>query len=127
MPNNQGKGYKGSSHKADTPFSELDSKEQLRRAKSAKETATGNIKAARKSKDKGGVASATKAWEAANRVINRLDGASNSTKGPAPAKSKGSTPAERREPFEKGTGTDKIKKKLEGVANLADTQKKKKK
>ncbi len=68
----KGKGYKGNSNPSNTPFSELPHHEKLRRAKAAKKAANVDMKAARKSKDTEKEAGATKAWEAANRVINRL-------------------------------------------------------
>lgn len=68
----KGKGYKGNSNPSDTPFSELPHHEKLRRAKSAKKSANTDMKAARKAGNKDKEAGATKAWNAARRVINRL-------------------------------------------------------
>lgn len=110
--------------KEDTPFSELPPGRQLARAKAAKAAATDNLKAARSAKDKKKEEAARRAWGAANRVVNRLEGASSSKAGGKAGAVGGSTPAERRKPIERATGTDKTREALERVAELAKANKK---
>lgn len=108
----KGKGYKGNSSgnsQGDTPFSELPHHEQLRRAKSAKSSANDDMKAARNAGDKGKEASATKAWSAANRVINRLGESA-----PPPAKGNG------KEGKESAKGKDKKDKPKGSLSQVAE-------
>lgn len=108
----KGKGYKGNSNPdGDKAFSELSKDEQLRRAESAKATATDNLRAARKSGDKKKEAGADKAWSAANRVINRLGGSATSKAGDPGKGGKGQVKAAKKK--------DKPRKSLSEVAEAA--------
>lgn len=102
----------GNETSSDTPFSEMSHWEQLQRAKSAKETATTNMKAARKSGDKKKEEGATKAWNAANRVINRLGEAT------PPAGDRG------KEGRSQARGAPKTRRGKMGLADVANIAKK---
>ncbi len=88
----------------DIPFSELPRHTQLERAKAAQKIATTNLRAARKAGDKKKEEGASKAWSAANRVINRL----------------GEPPSPKGSPQGQSSGGSKSKKKKKQTMSLSD-------
>ena len=102
----------------DKAFSELSKGDQLSRANKALRLAKTAESEAGTNKER---ARHQAAGKAASRVIGRLGGtAPSSADVVKPGEKKKKAAAKLRVPFEKGTGTDKTKKALEGVRALTE-------